>query len=190
VHTRQLLWVLLASVIGLCAVTAGGTEVTIEHIEEETAVKPKIVDMPEIILVGVADGAPDVSGIDIAALWQRFAAAAEEVEHTIEGVGYELHIQTPAEPCMHFCLVGTQVSEIGAMPPDMFVKVLPAGTYAVFTHHVVEGYKQLYDGIFAWLESSEYEEAHPYDLQLYDSRFTTMDDPESVQDIYVPVRLK
>ena len=152
--------------------------------------EPKVVDVPEMILVGVVDGAPDVGRLDIGALWQRFAEASDGVEHAIEGVGYELHIQTPAEPCMHFCLVGTQVSEVGAMPPDMFVKVLPPCTYAVFTHRVAHGYKEVYERINAWLESSEYEEAHPYDFQLYDSRFKAMDDPESVQDIYVPVRLK
>ena len=38
--------------------------------------------------------------------------------------------------------------------------------------------------------TAPYEEAHPYDFQLYDSRFKSMDDPASQHDIYVPVRLQ
>ena len=155
---------------------------------EETTVDPKIVDMPQMILVGVVQGAPEVGQIDIGAMWQRFGEGSQKVPGAVEGTGYELHIRTTAEPCMHFCLTGVQVTELGLIPEEMFAKVLPPCTYAVFTHRVVEGYAKLNERVSAWLESSEYEEAHPYDFQLYDSRFTSMDDPKSVQDIYVPVR--
>ena len=155
---------------------------------KETTVDPKIVDMPEMILVGIVQGAPDVGQLDIGAMWQRFGEGSQKVPGAVEGTGYELHIRTTAEPCMHFCLTGVQVSELGPIPEEMFAKVLPPCTYAVFTHRVVEGYAKVYESINAWLESSDYAEAHAYDFQLYDSRFTSMDDLESLQDIYVPVR--
>jgi AraC family transcriptional regulator len=151
-------------------------------------VEPKIVDMPQMILVGVVQGAPDVGRLDIGAMWQRFGEGSQKVRGAVEGTGYELHVQTTTEPGMHFCLVGVQVSELGSIPLDMFAKVLPSCTYAVFTHRVVDGYARLNERVSAWLESSEYEEAHSYDFQLYDSRFTSMDDPESLQDVYVPIR--
>jgi len=153
----------------------------------EALVEPRIVEMPDIVLVGTVDGAADVGELDIAAMWQRFASASESLEHAIEDAGYELHIQTSSDPPMHYVLTGVQVSELGPLPPDLFAKVLPPSTYAVFTHRVVDGYAKIYAAINAWLEGSEYREAYPFDFQLYDSRFTSMDDPESVQDIYVPV---
>ena len=157
---------------------------------KETTVDPKIVDMPQMILVGVVQGAPEVGQLDIGAMWQRFGECSQKVPGAVEGTGYELHIRSTAEPCMHICLTGVLVSELGSIPEEMFAKVLPPCSYAVFTHHVAEGYAKLNERVNAWLESSKYEEAHPYDFQLYDSRFTSMDDPESVQDIYVPVRLE
>lgn len=172
---------LLVLLIALVGGTAGS---------EEVAAGPKIVELPEIILVGVVQGAPDVSQLDIAAMWQRFGAGSQAIPGAVEGTAYELHVQTAAEPCMHFCLTGVRVSELGAIPDDMFVKVLPPGTYAVFTHRVVDGYRRLYDLVNAWLAGSKYEEARPYDFQVYDSRFTSMDDPESLQDVYIPVRPK
>jgi predicted transcriptional regulator YdeE len=155
---------------------------------QEVRMDPKIVERPQLMLAGVVGGAPDVSELDIAAIWDRFIKVSEGIAHTVEGAGYELHIETPTEPRVHYCLAGTEVSAIGALPPDVFVKVLPPCTYAVFTHRVVDGYGKLNERISAWLASSGYEEAHPFDFQLYDSRFTSMDAPESVQDIYVPVR--
>jgi AraC family transcriptional regulator len=156
---------------------------------EEANVGPKIVESTGMILAGVVVGAPDVGQLDIAAQWARFQEASEGLENEVEGAGYELHIQTPAEPAMHFCLTGVELTGIGNLPLDMFIKVLPPCTYAVFTHRVSDGYAKVYERINAWLESSAYAEAHPYDFQLYDSRFKGMDDPESEQDIYVPVRL-
>jgi predicted transcriptional regulator YdeE len=146
---------------------------------EKPAMEPRIVDLPQMILVGMVQSAPSVAEIDIAGLWDRYLKNCQGIEAEVEGAGYELHVQTPAEPPMHLCL-----------PMEMVHKVLPACKYAVFTHRVADGYASVYGRINRWLESSEYEEAHPYDFQLFDSRFTTMEDPESIQDIYVPIRRK
>jgi AraC family transcriptional regulator len=151
---------------------------------------PEIVELGELAFVGIVDAAPDVGQLDIGGMWERFTASSDSVKHTIEGVGYEFHAQTATEPPMHFCLAGVRVTEIEDLPDEMFAKVLPPCTYAVFTHRVVDGYAKVYERIGRWLASSPYEEAHPYDFELYDSRFKSMDDPESLQDIYVPVRPK
>jgi predicted transcriptional regulator YdeE len=135
--------------------------------------------------VGTVGTAKEVAELDIADLWQRFGALNEGVENEVEGAGYELHIAL--EHGRH-CLCGVEVSGIGAVPLGAFATALPPCDYAVFTHRLVDGYDAVYTRINAWLESSDYEEAGPYDFQLYDSRFTSMDDPESVQEIWVPVR--
>jgi predicted transcriptional regulator YdeE len=178
---RMFLTVPAAAILVTLAAAGGVSQ------EKEEVVDPKVVDMPRLILVGMVQGAPDVGSIDIAALWQRFAERGDEIENAVEGTGYELHIQTDGEPTMHFTLVGVRVTDLGDVPLEMFHKVLPPCTYAVFTHRVVDGYAALNDRVRAWLESSDYGEAHPFDFQLYDARFRSMDDPESLQDIYVPV---
>lgn len=149
--------------------------------------------MPEVVLVGVVTAAPSVAELadgpsGIAGLWERFDRIKDEIANDVPGAFYEFHAEPPAEPRVHVCLTGVQVTEIGAMPADAFVKVLPAGTYAVVSHRVIVGYAKLYADFGAWLASSGYEEAAPFDVQLYDERFTTMDDPASVQDVYIPIR--
>jgi predicted transcriptional regulator YdeE len=173
--------VLSLPVAMLATVAAWATEIDLD---------PRIVDLPELTLVGIVQGAPDVGKLDIAGMWERFGDSGQDIQGAVEGTAYELHIQTMAEPCMHYCLVGVQVLEPGPVPEEMFTKVLPPCKYAVFTHRVVDGYGVLYDRVTAWFAASEYEEAHPYDFQRYDSRFTSMDDPESVQDVYIPVRIR
>lgn len=162
---------------------------------EPGAAAPRVAEMPEMVLVGVVRAATSVAALaqgpmTIAGMWARFDRLKGELVNAEPGVFYEFHVERPTEPRMHFCLVGVRVTEIGAMPADMFVKVLPAGTYAVVTHRVLDGYAKLYEAFEAWLAASDFEEAAPFDVQRYDSRFTTMDDPASVQDVYIPIRRK
>ena len=148
--------------------------------------EPRIVEQRAFTFAGTVGTAKEVSDLDIAGIWKRFGELSGGVENEVEGAGYELHI---AVEHGRYCLCGVEVSAVGAVPLEVFVKVLPPCDYAVFTHRVADGYGAVYERINAWLKSSDYEEAGPYDFQLYDSRFTTMEDPESVQEIWVPVRL-
>ncbi|MBN2565369.1 MAG: GyrI-like domain-containing protein [Candidatus Eisenbacteria bacterium] len=148
--------------------------------------EPKIVKLPKMMLVGVVGAAPEVSMIDIASLWSRFAESSDRVAGAVEGAGYEFHEEVENSG-VHLCLAGVQVSKMSETPLGMVARVLPASTYAVFTHRVADGYEATYERIEEWLEEADYAEAYPYDFQLYDSRFKGMGDPESELDIYVPV---
>lgn len=150
--------------------------------------EPKIETKPQIILAGLVEGARDVSELDIGGMWQRFTEIEPLIENRIEERGYELHIEAESVPEMHFCFVGTEVTEIGTMPIDAFVKVLSARKYAVFTHRVAEGYEKLYEHVKKWLKTSGFDSDNAFDFQLYDERFKSMDDPESLQDIYIPLK--
>lgn len=153
--------------------------------------EPEIKKLPELTLVGIVGCGPDVSQVDIAGLWERFIQQDASVQHQVEEKGYEVHIQEETNPAMHFCLVGVEVSKIEGLPIEMFVKVLPACDYAVFTHQFKDGsygvaFKKAYD----WVANSQYVSAYPYDIQCYDSRFKSPDDPESVFEICLPIRVK
>lgn len=194
-RTRAVLLTVFLS-LSVAATAAGGSGHAADILDTDLAdakgeaAEPRIVEMPGMIFVGIVDSAPDVSQLDIGGMWERFTESSEGVINKVEGVGYEFHVQTKAEPSMHFCLTGVAVTEIGDLPVEMFAKVLPGCTYAIFNHRIGDGYTKTYERIGAWLESSEYTEAQPYDFELYDSRFKGMDDPESVHDIYVPVQLE
>ena len=153
--------------------------------------EPKIVEKPEMILVGIVGCGSGVRDIDIHGLWQRFEKQSKDIKHGVEGKGYEVHIEEDAEPKMHFCLTGIEARKIEDIPTEMFVKVLPACTYALFTHQFKDGdYGQAFQTAYDWLNNSEYTNAYPFDIQCYDARFKGPNNPESELDIYIPIKSK
>lgn len=91
-----------------------------------------------------------------------------------------------------FYMPCVEVSSFDEIPMIMVAKSIPAARYAVFKHvGIVSGIPDLYSRIYKeWLPSSDFELAFDFDMELYDERFTEMDDPESVMEIYIPVREK
>jgi predicted transcriptional regulator YdeE len=154
--------------------------------------EPQIVEKTEkMMLVGIVASGPDVSLIDYGALWQRFKRQSERIPHRVEGKGYELHIQEETEPTLHLCMIGVEVRKISEMPPEMFAKVIPAGSYAVFTHRMEDGgFGQAFSAVYGWLKDSAYTSAYPFDIQCYDDRFQGSGNPQSVLEILVPVVLR
>ncbi len=158
----------------------------------EQEMKPEFVKKPEMTLVGIVGCAPDVTHADIYAPWQRFDDQhSEHIRYRVEEKVYEIHIQEETTPPMHFCLVGAEVRRIEQLPIELFVKVIPACEYAVFTHQFKDGgFDHAFKGVYDWLENSEYASAYRFDVQCYNSRFKSPDDPESVVEIWVPIMPK
>jgi AraC family transcriptional regulator len=199
--TRLLVSIVAAAALVAGVAVAGPTEEAVEPASRwaddtdalpgDDPLEPRIVERPELVLAGVVATGPDVFQMDFHALWERFGNESPRISHQVEGAAYELHVQTKAEPAMHFTMAGVEVSKIADLPPEVFVKVIPAGTYAVFTMKFVDGFAGVYERIFAWLAESPYTgEPFAYDIQRYGHRFKSPDDPESEVDIYVPVSLK
>lgn len=154
----------------------------------EDDMEPQFIEKPEIMLVGLIGCGSDVRQIDISGLWQRFGEHSKTINHQIEGKDYELHIQEEALPSMHFCLVGVEVQKFEDVPIELFAKVIPACTYAVFTHHFSDGdYGYAFKAVYAWIENSDHTPAYPFDIQCYDGRFKGSNDPDSIFDILVPI---
>lgn len=153
--------------------------------------EPQLVEKPEMTLVGVVGCGSSVSDLDIAGLWKRFDdehGKSVKIKHQVEEKGYELHIEEETLPKMHFCLVGVQVQKLEDMPIELFAKSVPACRYAVFTHCFKDGgFGDAFKAVYGWLENSEYAAAHCFDIQCYDARFKSPDDPESVVEIWVPI---
>jgi predicted transcriptional regulator YdeE len=132
--------------------------------------EPKIVRKDPITLVGMVS-----YGGDIGRLWDAFTANDHLINHTVGEVGYELHAYSKhSSPGDHY---------------HMFVKILPACEYAVFTHRLAdEGYEGANEPINNWLETGPYERAYYFDMQVYDARFKGPENPDSELDFYIPVK--
>ena len=166
--------------------------------------EPKIIERGTTMLAGMAFyGDPFAGGEgwsqenEIGRLWGRFNrfwdAREAEIHHVVDGtVGFELHVEPVeyAETKCFYVMVGVEISKLEDLPLELSVKVLPAGTYAVFTLRGPEITSNWPDAIYkGWLPGSGYEEAFKFTVECYDgARFKGVDDPESELEIWVPVR--
>lgn len=166
---------------------------------------PKIVDKDKITLVGmVFYGRPfkNAEGWtgenEIGKLWQRFITFMEVkgdlVKNLVDSnVGYEVYIEPDEylETKNIYVMVGVEVDEVEDLPPEMFVKVLPPSTYAVFTlkgEEITSNWHETYE---EWLSNSDYREGGKFMFEYYDERFKGLDNiAESEIDVYFPVTSK
>jgi predicted transcriptional regulator YdeE len=146
--------------------------------------EPRIVEKGEMVLVGMVS-----HGGDIGELWNRFERNEKSIRHAVEGLWYELHIYPEdfSEGTPSY-LIAREVTSLKDVPYGMFVKPLPAGTWAAFTHRCgVEGFDVLNRGINEWLAAGPYRHARNISLQVYDARFKGFSDPESQLDLLIPI---
>ena len=168
--------------------------------------EPTIIESGPTMLAGmVFYGDPFAGGEgwsqenEIGRLWGRFNRFWDDrqadIRHVVDGsVGFELHVEPVeyAETKCFYVMVGVEISDLAGLPLELSVKVLPAGTYAVFTLRGPEITSNWPDAIYkGWLPGSGYEEAHKFTVERYDGeRFKGVQDPESELDIWVPVKKK
>lgn len=148
--------------------------------------KPTIVKKDEMILVGIA-----TYGGDIEQLWGAFEEIEGSIRNSVPEKRYELHIYPADYPDIKkfHCMVAVEVEKIENLPQELFVKILPACKYAVFTHKLADGpLPQLYWEIEKWFKGGDYIRAHPFDILCFDGRFKGNTDPNSEIDVLVPVK--
>lgn len=152
--------------------------------------EPRIVQKPEIRIAGFVESGEDVRQIRIGELWNRFERHSSQIRHKKLGTGYEVHIEL-SEPRRHYCMAGMEVSVVTDIPAGMFIGVLPAGKYAVFTHRLGDGgFGGACEAIEKWLKDSGHIETRPLEIQCFDSRFRGPNDPESVLEYHIPIKEK
>jgi AraC family transcriptional regulator len=105
-----------------------------------------------------------------------------------------LHIVTDEykETQEYFVMVGVEVHQIEDLPAPIFAKVLPAGSYAVFTLQGEQMTGNWGEAIYEeWLPASAYEDAYSCTIERYDGdRFKGWGDPGSEVEIWVPIKPK
>ncbi len=134
---------------------------------------------------------------EIGRSWKRFMQYCAANQDKLgflksEQVMYEMHIlhaesKTTGE---YEIFVGVEVEQIGAMPVELSLKLIPAATYAVFTFRGQEIISDWAREIFSvWMPGSGYESGGDYSFERYDERFKGLDRlEESVLDVYIPVK--
>jgi len=162
--------------------------------------EPKIIDKEQITLVGMVfyrNPFKEQGGWsqenEIGKLWTRFLAKKSQkpMKSRVGTGAFEVHIEPEEyeETKNFYVFVGVEVEKVDDFPLEMFVKVLPATKYAVFTLKGKEITSNWSDMIYKeWLPKSGYKEAHKFLIEYYDERFKGTDRPESELDIYVPIK--
>jgi len=143
----------------------------------------------EITIVGPLSVTEKADSETIKMLWENLETCEKEIELKVPGVGYELHLEE--ENKLHYCLTGLEVEKVRNLPLNCFAKTLPQGDYAVFSIQIGQiGFSEAYKNINRWLEENAPEgaEAHKkFEIQVYDSGFKGMDNPESTIDFLIPL---
>jgi len=129
---------------------------------------------------------------EIGRLWQRllrFWQEAAPPPQDMPTVSYEIHLQNPEtlQTGEYEVFVGFKIDDVNTVPVELCLKILPEGTYAIFTlrGEQIQSDEPL---IEQWLADAGYRQAFPFFAQCYDQRFKGVDRiAESALDILVPV---
>jgi predicted transcriptional regulator YdeE len=147
---------------------------------------PEIIERPKILLAGVVNCGKDVTSVDIPDLWKAYMKSESEIENRIEGSWFELHVGEKSGNGIYSVLAGVQIEKIGELPVEVSLRVVPAGKYAHFAHHMKDGgFDKAFAGVDAWIQESR-AAVKDFGLQHYDRDFDP-NNKESVLHIYIPL---
>lgn len=155
--------------------------------------EPKIVELPEFCVVGVAVYGDGKSGLFPLA-WDMYMRMVKKIALKNPNVGYGIEYYTEEFEKEHkwFYMACGEVADLSNVPASMVGKVIPAHKYAVFTSRgTLDALHKTFQYAYReWLPKSKYEIAEWYDFEYYDERFKGMGKPDSEIDIYIPVHDK
>jgi len=128
---------------------------------------------------------------EISELWLRFNPRSGEIQRK-NGECYGLCLtepgMKPGDPFDYIAAVG--VSEFVDVPEGMIAETFAGGLYAVVKRQgrideIGQAYQYYYD---RWLPNSEFTCREGAEFEYYDNRYLGNDNPESVMELWFPVR--
>lgn len=136
---------------------------------------------------------------EIGKLWERFLQLSVKYSGLLKRinkdpeVGFELHLEPEEykETDKYYVMVGIEIIDTADLnvPLEMFLKILPKTTYIYFSTKVKGANTNVQNVYSDWIPEHGYEEIYPYMIESYHSdRYTSLDDPNSVIDWYIPVK--
>ena len=153
------------------------------------AMKAKIVKTEPFYAVGVAAHRADATH-DFGRVWERLTPYQNRIPHrSEEEVYYGLCYDFDGERFSY--MAGVRVNRVEDVPEGLEAKLVPAQTYAVFTHRgAVAGLQHTYERIHeTWLAENGLQLAEGIDFERYDdARFFGPMNADSELDLYIPIR--
>jgi AraC family transcriptional regulator len=131
-------------------------------------------------------------------LWHSFMPHRKEIRNTLSADLFNVKVFDPGYDFQHFNpdaefekWAAVEVTEFNAIPENMEPFTLQGGLYAVFTHKGgPEGGPQTFGYIYGtWLPNSEYEMDFRPHFDFLGEKYKK-DNPDSEEEIWVPVKLK
>lgn len=168
-----------------------------DHLIEHVTVHPKIIELPEIKVVGLR-GSTTFRDNKLKDMWEQFYAVYKQIPKRVlhgrrfgicEACNENIHY-TINEEMLFSEVVGIEVTSFANIPEPFVKKVIPRGRYAVFTHtSSLANLSQTLDYIWGtWLLSTKEEVDVRETLDLYDMRFLGYDHPSTQIDIYIAIK--
>jgi len=155
--------------------------------------EPKIVNLGPINIVGVQVVGSPADG-SFGKTWPVLFERNSELPSRI-GMNVSYGVQSYSQELMKQgkwkYTAGLEVSEKENIPAGMALISIPSSQYAVFEYKGVISPElgQFFQHIYKkWLPESGYVIEGKYDFERYDSRFKGPANPDSVLDIYLPIK--
>ena len=128
-------------------------------------------------------------------LWSGFMPRRKEIQNAISNDLYSLQVYeddvqfSPQTQFTKWALV--PVTDFNEVPKDMEPFVLEGGLYAVFPYKgLAADFEKMFRYIFFdWLPNSDYELDNRPHFEILGAKYLK-DNPNSEEDIYVPIKLK
>jgi predicted transcriptional regulator YdeE len=147
---------------------------------------PEIIERPMMMLAGVVNCGKDAGSIDIHGLWNAYSKSESGIANRIDGAWYELHVGEKAGNGIYSVLAGAEVKEVGELPFEVSLKIIPAGRYAHFAHCMKDGgYGEAFAAVETWIKETG-TAVKDFGLQLYDRDFDSSN-KNSILHIYIPL---
>lgn len=161
------------------------------HVKQH-AIKPQIIELDEVELVGM-QVLTKAGSQSIFNLWTEFYAINIDKKSKCKNSAYIGLSQWTENNDEFYYLVGCQKKNNVSLPEALNkTKVLAASQYAVFTYKGAfsQKFAELFDTIYDdWLPNSEYEQAGSYNFEFFGDEFEP-GSATSVMYIYVPIKNK
>lgn len=169
----------------------------LEHITCNVTVHPEIVELPEIKVAGIR-GETSLKDNRIAMLWQEFFRKHTHIPHLsmpkrcfgICEACNENNVYSMSPEIIYTEVVSMEVDSFEGLPDQFVQRIITGGRYAVFTHKgSISKLPQTFNYIWGtWLLNTKEELDDREDLELYDHRYLGYDHPDSMIDLYIPIK--
>ncbi|MEK3837316.1 MULTISPECIES: AraC family transcriptional regulator [unclassified Paenibacillus] len=161
----------------------------LQHLHTGISLVPAFVCLDNLHLVGMS--IPGVNSDEVGMLWRSFRQRVFEITRKpdTEDLFYAVIELTGEQWEVTYTACVEAASEESTVPLGMAAKLLPAATYAVFTHkgtlaRLNDTFQYIYE---TWLPQSGSVRTNAPEFARYDQRYLGPTNEDSVLDIYIPV---